>query len=192
MTLTLSAKKFTIAARHGPRRRQLRVMRPHWHARQPRRRAATCSKLTSRETSPGSAGRDRSRRAPRQQSSSAPTRLGVIATPTNPPTVTVRLGLGRVPKSGKQGGGPLLSAPQPEDDLRLWDRDSDRASLSFTPRPLINKLAACSASSWFSATFVVGSAVSSRIIRAYLDSSDAISVTLPVEVAEAALWLSWS
>ena len=56
--------------------------------------------------------------------------------------------------------------------------------------PLMNKLAACSTSLWFSATFVVGSAVSSRINRAYLNSSD-----VPSEVAKAAasaLWLSWS
>ena len=53
--------------------------------------------------------------------------------------------------------------------------------------PLIYKLAACSTSLWSSAAFVIGPAVSSRNIRAYLDSSDVTS-----EVADATLWLSWS
>ncbi len=57
--------------------------------------------------------------------------------------------------------------------------------------PLMNKLAACSTSLRFSATFVVGSAVSHGMISNYssiatVDSSDVIS-----EVAKAALWLSW-
>ncbi len=70
--------------------------------------------------------------------------------------------------------------------MPLAERDND-------PDPLMNKLAAWStlAPLWFSATFasVVGSAVtvSSRIIRASLDSGDVTS-----EVAKAALWLSWS
>jgi hypothetical protein len=47
--------------------------------------------------------------------------------------------------------------------------------------PLMNKLAACGTSLWFSATVVVGSAAPSRAIRAWLDSSDVTS-----EVAKAA------